>query len=118
LEGIATPTLGRGRGGGNGLKSLTWFGRDCDTLGKRRSQSIGQAIEVVDLVWKGLRHEVFYCIHNFLLIEVVDLVWKGLRHRHRRNPPGRSDRIEVVDLVWKGLRHVISLRAPMALANY
>jgi len=42
--------------------------------------SAAASIEVVDLVWKGLRQGIaksgdFVAI----LIEVVDLVWKGLR---------------------------------------
>ena len=40
----------------------------------------GGCIEVVDLVWKGLRHLVpNLAIVGDGLIEVVDLVWKGLR---------------------------------------
>jgi len=62
-------------------------------------------IEVVDLVWKGLRH------YNPALaraandrIEVVDLVWKGLRHLTQFYGDEAEYAIEVVDLVWKGLR--------------
>ena len=36
------------------LRSLTWFGRDCDIIKRRRDPTTGR-IEVVDLVWKGLR---------------------------------------------------------------
>ena len=63
-------------------------------------------IEVVDLVWKGLRlaWAAFGAAFG-AIIEVVDLVWKGLRQlgwilRGLQYP------IEVVDLVWKGLRQV------------
>jgi len=37
-------------------------------------------------------------------IEVVDLVWKGLRQEHDFTVPVSDVFIEVVDLVWKGLR--------------
>jgi len=37
------------------LKSLTWFGRDCDKTSKSLKRT-HHWIEVVDLVWKGLRH--------------------------------------------------------------
>jgi len=39
-------------------------------------------------------------------IEVVDLVWKGLRHFVVGFERIEINDIEVVDLVWKGLRHV------------
>ena len=115
------------------LKSLTWFGRDCDIRTWLRRLLSPPSIEVVDLVWKGLRQfnihhqcrlggdllksltwfgrdcdplEAFGAAKPLLLIEVVDLVWKGLRHIHSRfwyRFP--FPWIEVVDLVWKGLRH-------------
>jgi len=37
------------------LKSLTWFGRDCDSATQPPLNLISMTIEVVDLVWKGLR---------------------------------------------------------------
>ena len=36
------------------LKSLTWFGRDCDAP-EAAARAWPPRIEVVDLVWKGLR---------------------------------------------------------------
>jgi len=61
------------------LKSLTWFGRDCDNQ-LIVADGDERVIEVVDLVWKGLRHQENKSLsaHEFS-IEVVDLVWKGLR---------------------------------------
>jgi len=43
---------------------------------------------------------------SFSVIEVVDLVWKGLRQSTAEHRPPEPPWIEVVDLVWKGLRHV------------
>ena len=68
------------------------------------------AIEVVDLVWKGLRQSRLYsCCLWVGIIEVVDLVWKGLRHQLSVEVGLSAWGIEVVDLVWKGLR----LRSPV-----
>jgi len=66
-------------------------------------------IEVVDLVWKGLR-PVDGLSEAILLprIEVVDLVWKGLRHPSSSLQKMMKSGIEVVDLVWKGLRLHVS----------
>jgi len=61
------------------LKSLTWFGRDCDNLAAPLAAP-PTMIEVVDLVWKGLRHSYIILSLTSDPIEVVDLVWKGLRH--------------------------------------
>jgi len=116
------------------LKSLTWFGRDCDIGARDESNVPTPTIEVVDLVWKGLRHGAGASLPGGIpCIEVVDLVWKGLRqflNITSSMPPielksltwfGRDcdslmsrpqlvlgSGIEVVDLVWKGLRHFAS----------
>ena len=58
-----------------GLKSLTWFGRDCDTLSSMIC-FIFLLIEVVDLVWKGLRPLYVYprrITHH----ELKSLTWFG-----------------------------------------
>ena len=44
-----------------------------------------------------------------MIIEVVDLVWKGLRQGLPVPGRGSCRLIEVVDLVWKGLRHCITV---------
>ena len=50
-------------------------------------------------------------------IEVVDLVWKGLRQAFPVTNTIGSFPIEVVDLVWKGLRHFCrGVNAPTNLA--
>jgi len=87
------------------LKSLTWFGRDCDNCTSVLFITASIIIEVVDLVWKGLRQlPTSKKAALVLRIEVVDLVWKGLRpFRPWPSWPSRWP-IEVVDLVWKGLR--------------
>jgi len=65
-------------------------------------------IEVVDLVWKGLRHCYDALFRGVVaVIEVVDLVWKGLRHVKCLDVRGSRAPIEVVDLVWKGLRQAV-----------
>jgi len=48
-------------------------------------------------------------VHPLVDIEVVDLVWKGLRLFIRWAAPLAAPPIEVVDLVWKGLRHLVHL---------
>jgi len=92
LEGIAT-SLPANLAGIQALKlkSLTWFGRDCDTdLFSYRYTSTNR-IEVVDLVWKGLRQsETVTDTSVNGGIEVVDLVWKGLRQGE-----GRGDDVVV-----------------------
>jgi len=68
------------------LKSLTWFGRDCDQQTRGQHPTFQRQIEVVDLVWKGLRHPLRESlVHAPTRIEVVDLVWKGLRQGKKVN---------------------------------
>ena len=50
-------------------------------------------------------------------IEVVDLVWKGLRHLTGGTDLQFYKTIEVVDLVWKGLRHDVGGVASGAPVN-
>ena len=47
-------------------------------------------------------------------IEVVDLVWKGLRLPTIVTEVSACSLIEVVDLVWKGLRQ-FTIHSPLAL---
>jgi len=54
LEGIATLRVQLLKCSTKELKSLTWFGRDCDILFTSPFFA-HKEIEVVDLVWKGLR---------------------------------------------------------------
>jgi len=79
-KGLRPPRWGCPGRGTRALKSLTWFGRDCDKGSPHPSHMGVGSIEVVDLVWKGLRlinRDRKICYEN--CIEVVDLVWKGLR---------------------------------------
>ena len=82
------------------LKSLTWFGRDCDNLLSRSTFRSARGIEVVDLVWKGLRHSTLLHGSYGLSIEVVDLVWKGLRQALGDFLPELLDRLK--SLTWFG----------------
>ena len=59
------------------LKSLTWFGRDCDTTIPASDSGTRNKIEVVDLVWKGLRHTVFDGFQNELFSPLKSLTWFG-----------------------------------------
>jgi len=58
------------------LKSLTWFGRDCDIESFFIASAGSTFIEVVDLVWKGLRQS----INQFevkLTLSLKSLTWFG-----------------------------------------
>jgi len=57
-------------------------------------------IEVVDLVWKGLRHVLCTFPIKLQFIEVVDLVWKGLRHVRRML--GVDEGVQLKSLTWFG----------------
>jgi len=83
------------------LKSLTWFGRDCDQLLPPGWGGGSCGIEVVDLVWKGLR-QVNVQVGALPEKTLKSLTWFGRDCDIPGLDPQHGPVIELKSLTWFG----------------